>query len=194
MTLTTILQFHNSTNCFATLVNHLERCRDVSNFHTINGLSNLWRQVCHFEAWSTAILSNISHQTVIITSILVIREECHTILKSKGTLKVIAQYFRSHTRTNSSSNRVQTSHCLLDSLIAHHRFTQDMTNLDFLTTFVNKLNDMESEFRLHNFRDFLGISQAKSDICKGWIQHATSNKVHLSTTTCWTRIFWIQTC
>ena len=68
-----------------------------------------------------------------------------------------------------------------------------MTNFDFLSALINKLNNMESELRLHNLRNFFGISQAECNIGKSWIQHATSHVIQLTTTTGRIWIFRIET-
>ena len=68
-----------------------------------------------------------------------------------------------------------------------------MTHFYAVSTFFNQLNYMETVFCFHNFGNFFGICQVKSNSCKFRNQLATSHKIHFSTLTRRDRVFRIQT-
>ena len=68
-----------------------------------------------------------------------------------------------------------------------------MTHLDFLATLVDKLDDMESELRLHNLRHSLGVCQAECHIGESRVKHTTSRIIEFTTATSRTRVLRVET-
>ena len=176
VTFRTTLQLHNSTNGLAILaVDHLEGGREFTNLHTIYNSGNLGRQFGHLETGSalTTVFKDIDHQTIVISRILVVGIECHTILKGETFdiltvlgLEDLSDGLGRHIVTNGRSHRVKTGESILNGFLAKNGFTKDVTYIDLVTTFVNELNDMETKLRLHNLRHLLRVGEPKSDIGK----------------------------
>ena len=141
MTIYAVLQLNHHTDRLSALVDHLEGTRYLTDLHRIHHLGHLGRQVLHTETRCNAprLYVVIRHQTLVITGILIIRQVRCSILKSKLTIP------------NIHSHGIQTNKCLLNRLLGDDRFTEDMSDIHFLTTFLYQLNNMESEFRLHDF-------------------------------------------
>ena len=138
MSVDAVLQLHDGTYRLTTFVNHGERFRDSTYRQGIDRTSHLGRQFSHLETRGTTLLGDVRHQAMVVTRILVIRDNRGTSLEGE---------FLSH---DVRTDRVQTGQCLVHSLVAHDRLAQDMAYLDLLTTLVDKLYDMEAELRLHN--------------------------------------------
>ena len=58
-----------------------------------------------------------------------------------------------------------------------------MTAFDFITSLVDKLDDMVSKLRFHNLRDFLRISQVESHIGESRIEHTSTGIIQFTTLT-----------
>ena len=69
-----------------------------------------------------------------------------------------------------------------------------MATLDLVSTFVNQLNDMESELRFHNLGNLVRIGQVKGYISKGRIEHTSSHIIHLTTLSGRAWILRIESC
>ena len=72
------------------------------------------------------------------------------------------------------------------------RLQQDMATFDLIATLINQLNDMESEFGLHNLGDFLRVCQVECHVGKSRIQHTTACIVKFTALTSSTRILRIK--
>ena len=176
MTLRTTLQLHNGTNGLAILaIDHFEGSREIANLHTIYNPGNLGRQLRHLETGGalTTVFKDIDHQTIVISRVLIVGIECHTILKSETFdrltvlgLEDLSDGLGRHIVTNGRSHRVKTGEGILNGFLTENRFTKDMTYIDLVTTFVDELDDMETELRLHNLRHLFRVGETKSDIGK----------------------------
>ena len=166
MTIHTVLQLDDSTDGLTTLVDHLKSLRDLSYLHGIHHFGHLLRQLLHLELRrDTARLHiGIRHQTLVITRILVIRQQTSGLLKGELFFADI------------SCNRVQTINRFLNSLIRNHRLLQNMTHVDLVTTLLHKLDNMETKLRLHNLRDLLRISEIEGHSSKGGIKGSTTHQ------------------
>ena len=71
---------------------------------------------------------------------------------------------------------------------------QDVSHIDLVTTFVDELNDMIAEFRLHDFRHLLWIGQVESHLGESRIEHTTSHEAQFTTLTGRARILGVKTC
>ena len=69
-----------------------------------------------------------------------------------------------------------------------------MAHVHLLTTFLNQLDDMETELRLHNLRDLLRVGKVESNRSKGRIEGTTTYQSQLTATTGCSRVFGIETC
>ena len=68
-----------------------------------------------------------------------------------------------------------------------------MTTLDLVTALVDELDDMITELRLHNLGNLLRVGQVECHVGKRWVQHTSTDIIHLSTHAGRTRVFTIQT-
>ena len=64
-----------------------------------------------------------------------------------------------------------------------------MAHVDFLTTFLDELDDMEAKLRLDNLRHLLGVGKVEGNCRKGGIEGTTTGQTDLTTTTGGTWVF-----
>ena len=68
-----------------------------------------------------------------------------------------------------------------------------MAHLDLIAALVDELDDVETELRLDNLRDFLRVGEVEGHIGEGRVENATAHIVHLATITGRAGVFAIET-
>ena len=58
-----------------------------------------------------------------------------------------------------------------------------MAHLDTVASLVDELDDMETELRLHNLGNLLGVGEVECHIGEGWVEHTATYIVELTATT-----------
>ena len=135
VTIDAVLQLGNDTDGLSALVDHLEGVRDLTYLKGIHGFGNLGREILHAEPRRrmTSLHHVRGHQTLTVTGVLIVGQDRGSILE--GELPC----------TKVTCNGVKTGQCLVDGLIRNHRLTEDVAHVDFLTTLLDELDDMETE-------------------------------------------------
>ena len=78
--------------------------------------------------------------------------------------------------TDIISNRIQTCTSLCQFFFRNFRTQQNVTGIDTVTTLLNQLDNMITEFRLNNLGDFLRILQTECHIRIRRVHHTTSHE------------------
>ena len=69
-----------------------------------------------------------------------------------------------------------------------------MAHIHLLTAFLDELDDMETELRLHNLRYLLRVGEVEGHRREGGIKGTTSHQTEFTATTGRTWIFGVETC
>ena len=104
------------------------------------------------------------HQSLTVSGVLIVGDDRSSLLKRELTF------------TDIGSDGVETTQRTLDGLVGDDRLTEDMTHVDLIATFLDELDDMEAELRLHDLRHLLRIGETKGHLGEGRIEGTTTNK------------------
>ena len=165
------LELDDASDRLVLIIDTCEGRGDLSHLHRVNDSCDLCGQLLHLETRGHAVGGAIRHKTLIVLGVFIIRDIRGTGLEGELVGKDVV------------TDRVKTLLSCVNLILRHFRSEQNVAHIDLITAFVDELNDMIAEFRLHDLRHLLRIGQVESHLSEGGIQHTTTHKAQLTALT-----------